>query len=147
MIEDVAEKIIVSLGTLVAVWAWKELAPRIAQRFYQEPLIGDTEWKTTFIEDGQEFHETVTLTQKGRRVIGEIILEDGDKSIKYRMSGVFRHLILTGTYEAMDPRDYEQGAFALKYTNNRLTGEHILLSRTSDQPISSNYKWERIEKR
>src|SRR5258706_7152378 len=102
MWEVIAERVAVSVGTLLVVWMWKELAPRVAQRFYREPLI-DGPWKTTFSEGGTEFHEHVALVQKGRRVHGEITLQDGEGETKYKMTGVFRHLILTGTYEAVDP--------------------------------------------
>lgn len=144
MWRDIVEKAAVSLGTLVVVWAWKELAPRFAQLFYSEPLIAGI-WRTTFAEEGTEFHENVKLVQRGRKVEGEIILEDGGVQTKYKFKGIFRYLILTGTYEATDPRDYEQGAFALKYVSGRLVGEHILLSRTSDQPITSRYLWEPVK--
>jgi hypothetical protein len=107
-----------------------------------EPLI-EGKWHTTFEENGQVFHENVLLTQNGRKVKGELVLEDGTET-RYKFSGAFKHLILTGTYEATDPKDYEQGAFALRYANKTLNGQYIL-SRGSDQLVTSNYKWERVK--
>jgi hypothetical protein len=142
----ILDSVLGSLATLVAVWFWREILPRVLQRLYRhEPLIGG-KWTTTFSEHGKHFHESVTIRQKGRRVNGEIVLHESDtETYTYRFEGWFTHLILTATYCSTDQADYESGAFALRYNaRNRLVGQHILISRTSEQLISSPYEWTHV---
>ena len=76
---------------------------------------------------------------------GEITFkESSDVTTVYNFEGTFRFLILTGTYQSTDPTDYEQGAFALRYKKGKLIGQHALLSKNSDDLISSDYVWERV---
>lgn len=143
--EGIAYTIIGGLAVLALVWFWNDPLPRILQRFYHhEPTIAGR-WKTTFRERDRDYHETVSLKQKGRRVKGEIVLrEPEDETTIYRFEGTFKYLMLRCTYESTDPGGYEQGAFALRYTRHQtFEGQYILLSRESEQLISSDYVWER----
>ncbi|MBI3627956.1 MAG: hypothetical protein HY220_04425 [Candidatus Sungbacteria bacterium] len=116
------------------------------QRFLyrREPNIAH-KWRTTFEEEGRQYHEDASISQRGKWVTGQLELrENGDTTI-YKFSGTFQHLILTCTYESTDPRDYERGSFTLKYFRGMFRGQHILLSRSSDQPISSEYDWTAVD--
>lgn len=135
------------LVVAVLIWAWTNLLPLIMQRFYRdEPRIDRCRWKTTFQEENREYHEIVTLRQKGRRIQGQIDLhEEGSGVTSYLFEGVFKHLILTATYEPTDPADIERGTFTLKYNNqNKFIGQYIFFSEEPDKIISSHYTWERI---
>jgi hypothetical protein len=145
-IDNLLYSVIGGLVVLVVVWFWNNVLPRILQQFYHHEPSVEGKWRTTFREDGTEYHETVTLTQKGRRVRGEIALNDAtDETTMYKFEGTFKHLILTGTYCSTDPTDYEQGAFALRYTRQGLfKGQHALISKQSEQLISSDYEWTRV---
>jgi hypothetical protein len=135
------------IGALVAsvlIWAWHNVLPQALQYCYRdEPRIGG-KWKTTFKEGDTEYRETVTVRQKGRRIKGTIVLhEKNDETTTYKFEGRFKFLILTGTYESIDPADFEQGAFALHYTRvGTFVGQYILFSKESDHLISSPYNWE-----
>ena len=124
-------------------WFWNDIIPRILQRFYHhEPSI-DGKWRTTFSEGEVEYHETITVKQKGRKVKGEIALREGDEDTIYKLEGTFKYLILTGTYESTNPTEYEQGAFALRYIKGNFRGQYVLLSKESEELISSEYEWVR----
>ena len=131
-------------GLIVIVLAalWREVLPRLLQRFfYDEPRLPPN-WKTTYEEGEQDYHENVTLTQNGRRVTGEVVLREGEDKTTYKFEGTFRHLFLTATYQSTDPADYEQGAFALRYKRNgTFVGQHVLLSNKSEELVSSRYEW------
>ena len=142
-LDSILGAVVGGLLVLALVWFWNNVLPNILQVFYHhEPSIGG-KWKTTFREGDKEFNESVTLTQRGRRIKGSIVLrESDDETTTYKFQGTFRYLILSGTYESTDPTDYEQGAFALRYTRHgTFTGQHILLSRKAEQLISSDYEW------
>jgi len=126
-------------------WFWNNILPRILQRFYRDEPIIAGKWKTTFQEGGKTYKENVTIKQKGRRVNGIItLLEEDGETTNYKFEGRFKNLILSCTYESTNPSDYEQGSFTLKYTRHlKLTGQHVLLSKTSDHLISSDYLWVR----
>jgi len=129
---------------LILIWIWNDVIPQITQRFlHQEPSING-KWNTCFHEDTNEFHEVVTLKQKGRRVNGQITLKvDKQEDSVYTFEGTFKHLILTCTYQSTDPAEYEQGVFALRYKKNSFSGQHVLISKQSEDLISSNYEWKR----
>lgn len=133
-------------GIIVAIlqYAWNNWFPPIIQKFYRdEPQIGG-EWRTTFTEGNKEYHEQVTLKQKGRRVSGRIILttDSDDGTTTYSFEGQFKNTILSATYESSDPSDYEQGAFVLHYRKGkRFDGQYILSSKESEDLISSPYNW------
>ena len=145
LMSDLAFTVVGGLIVAVLIWAWNNVLPPVMQRFYRdEPTIGG-KWRTTFREGNREYRETVTLKQRGRRVRGEIVLhEPPDEVTTYKFEGRFKYLILTGTYQSTDPSDYEQGAFALKYTRqNTFVGQYVLFSKQADHLISSPYEWER----
>jgi hypothetical protein len=120
------------------------LAPRVFQRFlHQEPIISG-KWNTAFHEDDEKYSEVVTLTQRGRKVTGQIVLKlDNHEDSVYTFDGTFKHLILTCIYQSTDPAEYEQGVFALRYTKGKFLGQHVLISKQSDSLISSDYEWTR----
>jgi len=135
------------LGALI-IWLGQQFGPRIMATIrHDEPRLDDT-WKTTFKEEGIEYHEDVRLVQSGHLVKGDIELhlphsESGQtNSLKYQFEGRFRHLILAATYRSTDPSRFEQGAFVLKYTAEKtLVGQHVFWSQGTERPISSEYKW------
>jgi len=111
-----------------------------------EPLL-DGKWRARFSEGSETYYEEVELTQRGRRVKGTINLTIGpresEEKFSYTFEATFKHLLLTGTYCSTNRRDYEQGSFSLRYTNQRtLVGQHICLSSNSDDLVSSEYVWE-----
>jgi len=144
MITSVFYGVISGLVLLGLAWFCKEILPRIVYRLTSsEPVIGG-EWKTTFSEGGKEYHELVKLTQTGRKVSGQIILKlDNEEDAVYRFQGTFKHLTLTGTYESTDPADYERGVFALRYIKGSFVGQHVLLSKETEDLIPSKYVWSR----
>ena len=129
---------------LLAIWLWKDVFPRVVQRFRRDEPLLSAKWKTTFVEEGREYHETVTLVQKGRRVGGHISLRESDDEIAtYRFEAMFRHLILSGTYQSTDPGNFEQGAFAIRYLPQKaFKGQYIVLSQTTGTFIAVDYAWE-----
>lgn len=144
MPNEVIYSVLGGLIVLVLIWLWNNVFPPIIQRFYRdEPKIGGS-WKTTFWENQKEYHETVTIRQKGRKVRGTIVLHEDEQQVTtYKFEGRFKYLVLTGTYDCTDPTDIEQGAFALHYKQGKFSGKHILFSKESDKLISSDYHWER----
>ncbi len=131
------------LVVLALIWLWRNVIPQITQRFlHQEPSING-KWNTSFKEGENEFHEVVTLKQRGRKVAGQIVLKEEQEDSVYTFEGTFKHLILTCTYKSTDPSEYEQGVFALRYTRGKFIGQHVLISKLSDKLISSDYDWTR----
>ena len=84
---------------LLAQWFWRSPLSSIVLRFQKnEPRIAG-KWRTTFKEEGQEYHESVTLRQHGRNIMADIILrEDNNDETVYKFVGTFRNLVLSGTY-------------------------------------------------
>ena len=147
MMDAILYSVIGGFIVLVVLWLWNNVIPLLVDRFYHhEPSVGG-EWRTQFKEGDEEYHEIVTLKQKGRNVSGKIILREGDSESEYRFRGIFKHLIMTCTYSSTDPAEYEQGVFALQYKTGRrkgrFEGQHVLLSKESEDLISSPYIWER----
>lgn len=133
------------LVVLLLIWFWKDVLPRITQRFlHQEPNING-KWNTSFKEGSNEFHEIVTLTQRGRKVSGTLVLKIvKQEDSEYTFAGTFKHLILTCTYQSTDPAEIEQGVFALRYTKSGFKGQYVLISKQSENLISSDYMWARL---
>lgn len=113
------------------------------------PII-QGKWRTTFNENGDESHESVTLKQKGRQVKGKIEYLDEGKKIIYKFKGSFDNLILTATYESTDPQEIERGSFSLQYKHKqrkKLKGQYVTFSKKEDSEpefIATEYYWERI---
>ena len=125
-------------------WLWKNALPDLVLRFQKnEPRIAG-KWKTTFKENGKEYHENVTLRQRGRNITGVILLkeeEDAEDTV-YNFSGTFKNLILSGTYVSTDEADFERGVILLRYLGRgRFTGQNIFSSKTSEKLIASDYEW------
>ena len=101
------------------------------------------EWKTQFEEEGESYEEKVILYQDvGQKVTADITLQEEEEEIVYRFEGIFRDLILSGTYEATDEANFERGTILLKYTRKgTFVGRNAFLSRTSENLVSSPYKW------
>lgn len=61
----------------------------------------------------------VTLERKGHIVSGTMLgTTGGNEGRNYVISGSFRNLILTGTYESTDRSEIERGCFSLMLKNN-----------------------------
>ena len=136
--------IAVAGGVVFAILSWigTSLWPIFIQKFYRDEPSIRGKWKTSFIEGETEYNENVTLTQKGRKVNGEITLNEGDGDTTiYKFEGRFKYLILTCTFESTDPQNYEQGSFSLRYIQGNFEGHYIYFSKESDVLLSSNYKW------
>ena len=100
------------------------------------------EWKTQFEEEGESYEEKAILHQDGQKVTADITLQDDEEEIVYRFEGIFRDLILSGTYEATDEADFERGTILLKYTRKgTFVGRNAFLSRSSENLVSSHYEW------
>lgn len=77
--------------------------------------------KKQSIEDKHDWLHTfaVTLERKGHIVRGTMLgTTGGNEGRNYVISGSFRNLILTGTYESTDRSEIERGCFALMLKNN-----------------------------
>ena len=130
---------------LLAQWLWRNLLSGIIVRFQKgEPTIAG-KWRTTFKEEDQKYHESVTLRQQGRNIMADIILrEDNDDETVYKFVGTFRNLVLSGTYESTDKTDFERGAILLRYTQQgTFVGQNIFFSKTSEHLVSGDYEWTR----
>lgn len=146
VILSIVAAIVVSLS---ALFYRKRLRRLCVQVLWGIELDIAGEWKTTFKEKEQSFNEQVKLKQRGRKVWGDLIVEKQGRKITYAFKGVFRNRILTATYETTDRRDYEQGAFSLRYTSldgtKCLIGQYIGISMDSDDLFSSQYRWELVK--
>lgn len=139
--------ILSAIMTLVVQWLWQDILPSIILRFQKnEPTIQGY-WKTKFSEEGKDFDEDVEVTQKGRKVIATIILNYNNEKIIYHFIGIFKHRILSGTYDSIDETDFERGAILLQYKRKgKFVGQYSFFSKTSDQIVSSNYEWNYVKK-
>ena len=130
---------------LLIQWFWRSLLPSISPRLQKNgPRIAG-KWRTTFKEEGQEYHESVTLRQHGRNVMADITLrEDNNDETIYKFVGTFRNLVLSGTYQSTDEADFERGAILLRYTQRgTFVGQNLFFSKTSEHLVSSDYEWTR----
>lgn len=137
--------IVAVLGTVLG-WLWKKyLWEKIPGRFLQRQTKIAGRWRTEFKEDEHPYSETVTLHQRGREVTADFELEEDGEVTKYRFSGTFQNLILSGTYYSTDETDFERGTILLRYTRHgTFEGQNSFFSRHSDDVVSSPYKWMRI---
>ena len=130
---------------LLAQWFWRSPLSSIVLRFQKnEPRIAG-KWRTSFKEEGQEYHESVTLRQHGRNIMADIILrEDNNDETVYKFVGTFRNLVLSGTYQSTDESDFERGAILLRYIQRgTFVGQNLFFSKKSEHLVSSDYEWTR----
>jgi len=103
-------------------------------------------WRTTFIEQGTEKHEEVTLRQVNQSVEGETTVTATDgTSERYEFRGTFKDQLLLCTYESTNPKDAERGAFLLRRVGKKkLSGKYVFFSRerSDDEFETSTYTWE-----
>ena len=138
----------IGAGLIVAflLWMWRSYFwEKITGRFPQkQPKIAGR-WRTEFKEDAHSYTENVTLYQRGRRVTADFELEEDGEVTKYRFSGTFQDLILSGTYYSIDEADFERGTILLRYTmRGTFEGQNSFFSKRSEELVSSPYKWTRI---
>lgn len=100
-------------------------------------------WETELTEEGKKYNEIVELRQQGRKVFGEIILDDEGEKIVYIFTGTFENLILSGTFYSKDESNFEQGAIVLRYIKKgKFEGKSIFFSKMyAEKLVSSQYKW------
>ncbi|MBU1636590.1 hypothetical protein KKC97_02890, partial [bacterium] len=61
-----------AFATIIIQWLATNVIPALAIKMQKdEPRIGG-KWRTTFEEDKKEYHESVTLKQRGRKVDAKI---------------------------------------------------------------------------
>ena len=144
---QVVASLVGGILVLLLQWVWKTALPELALRFQKnEPRIAGR-WKTTFKENGKEYHENVTLKQRGRSITGVILLkeEENAEDIVYNFTGTFKNLILSGTYVSTDEADFERGVILLRYLGKgKFIGQNIFFSKTSEKLIPSDYVWTSI---
>ena len=135
-------------GLIVAVlvWMWRRyLWEKITGLFPQRQTKIAGRWRTEFKEDEHSYSETVTLHQRGRRITADFELEEDGEVTKYRFSGTFQDLILSGTYYSTDETDVERGTILLRYMKREFKGQNSFFSKHSENVVSSSYKWTRLE--
>lgn len=144
---SVISSIVAAIVVAFFAWLYRHSITRLLDRvIFRTELDISGEWRTTFREKEQSFNEDVELSQRGKKVWGDLVVQKQNRKIRYKFKGVFRNRILTAIYETTDRRDYEQGAFSLRYTSldgtKCLVGQYIGISADTDDLFSSQYKWE-----
>lgn len=130
--------------TVANSFTGRYIKPKLRNLFSDEPRISGR-WKSTFIEDKQEYVEDLELEQKGRIITGSISLMYDDKQYRYNLRGEFRHLILTCTFESVDNDDIERGVIFMKYIDKcALDGWQGHFSNDSKNLVSSKYSMKKV---
>jgi hypothetical protein len=106
----------------------------------------DGKWKTTFMKNGKDYHETAQLHQLGPWVWGTTFY--ADKGRIYKLKGTLRADILVATYETTESRStVDRGAFTLTLTrfgrNTSMKGRYCWTDDDSFEPHADEYHWER----
>lgn len=115
------------VATLLAVvfariWA-SVIDPWIEERLYRDARI-EGRWRSTgtfvFPQPGEVVEEFIwTLTRTGHTVKGTIVCLSGpDQGRTYLFEGLFRNLLLTGTYSSQSPSALERGTVSFMLVNN-----------------------------
>ena len=77
MNEAILYSMVGGLIVLALQWLWKIAIPHFVQRFYHHATSISGKWNTIFYEGNKEYHEVVTLKQKGRKISGQKSIKRG----------------------------------------------------------------------
>ena len=103
------------------------------------------QWETEI-----QFHEVInqyliTLKRVGYKITGVMICTSGPNTLGsiYKISGTFKNLILSGTYESTKTRELDQGAFTLMLINNGtlLRGYFAYYDNDENSILSIETEW------
>ncbi|ENJ1743267.1 hypothetical protein AB0536_004699, partial [Vibrio parahaemolyticus] len=90
------------------------ITPWFEDRVYKDAKI-EGKWFGVFPNQDDLRQDVVSLKRHGHEVKGKLIcIKGGDEGEEYELSGSFRNLILTLTYESTDESSTDRGTLTLQ---------------------------------
>ena len=124
------------------------ITPWFEERVYKDVRI-EGKWFTVYPNWGATTREeVVNLDRKGHAVNGDIVcISESDKGEKYMVSGSFRNMILTCTYESNEKTKSDRGSLSLRAVKNgkRLVGKIAFYSDNHETIETETVLWFRTK--
>lgn len=146
--ENIAIGIVSGLLTAFLVIVIRKLWVSVVVPWYEECIYKDAHiegtWEGVYPE--LELKEIITLKRNSHFVEGIIAIVEGpDQGKTYEVTGTFKNLILTASYNSLNKQNLDRGTYTLMLRNNgsSLEGYSAFYEDDSNKIMYGNCVWNR----
>jgi len=140
--------IIAGLLTTILVVLVQKIWVSAVEPWYEERVYKDAkiegEWEVTY--PAIKLSELATLKRKGHKISGVVaVIEGPDRGKTYEVEGLFKNLLLTLSYSAMDRASLDRGTYTLILRDNgrKLEGASAFYEDGTNSIDKQACDWER----
>jgi hypothetical protein len=120
---------------------------KVVRPWYENTVYRDAEiegrWEARAIIDGQEVKRVWKIRRQGHEIKADVTSTGGyDEGETFRMTGTFKNLLLTGSYNPTDPSRTDRGTYTLQLVGDgqRFKGVIAYYSRKNGKVSSGAYE-------
>lgn len=127
---------------------------KVIRPWYENTVYRDAEiegrWEATAIIDNQQVKRVWKIRRQGHEIKADVTSISGyDEGEAFRMTGTFKNLLLTGSYNPTDSSRTDRGTYTLQLVEDgqRFRGIIAYYSRKTGEVSSGSYELQRTNSR